>query len=80
MLKPSGLKGGQGVAIGIRSDDEFRSAWQYGVSAMTGRRDRDVIVEREHDGIDLRVYVVAGQAVAGTVRLPPTFAATAARP
>jgi cyanophycin synthetase len=73
VLKPSGLHGGLGVVIGIRSDDEFRSGWQYVLSAITedGTRDREVIVEREHDGVDLRVYVVAGQAVAGNVKLPP---------
>jgi D-alanine-D-alanine ligase-like ATP-grasp enzyme len=71
VLKPSGLSGGRGVVVGIWSDDELRSAWQYAVDAMGDRSDRKVIVEREHDGVDVRVYMVAGQAVAGTVRLPP---------
>lgn len=71
VLKPSGLHGGLGVALGIRSDDDFRSGWQYVLSTTTDSRDRDVIVEREHEGVDLRVYVVAGQAVAGNVKLPP---------
>lgn len=71
VLKPSGMSGGKGVVVGIRSDDELRSAWHYAVDSMGDRSDRRVIVEREHDGVDVRVYVVAGQAVAGTARLPP---------
>jgi cyanophycin synthetase len=71
VVKPSGLKGGEGVVVGIRSEHQFRSAWQHATGAISGRRDHEMIVEREHGGLDVRVYVVDGQAVAGTVRLPP---------
>jgi D-alanine-D-alanine ligase-like ATP-grasp enzyme len=71
VVKPSDVHRGQGVVVGIRSEDEFRSGWEYAASAMGERGERKVIVEREHDGVDLRVYLVAGKAVAGTVRLPP---------
>jgi D-alanine-D-alanine ligase-like ATP-grasp enzyme len=69
VLKPSGGRGGSGVSVGIRSDQDFRAAWDYAAGADAGS-DHTVIVEREHDGVDVRVYVVAGRAVAGCVRLP----------
>jgi D-alanine-D-alanine ligase-like ATP-grasp enzyme len=71
VVKPSDVLGGQGVVVGIRSEEEFRCGWQYAVSAIGDRGERKVIVQREHDGVDLRVYVIAGEAVAGSVRLPP---------
>lgn len=71
VVKPSDVHRGHGVVVGIQSEDEFRSGWEYAVSAMGERGEHKVIVEREHDGVDLRVYLVAGEAVAGTVRLPP---------
>jgi D-alanine-D-alanine ligase-like ATP-grasp enzyme len=70
-MKPSGLEGGKGVVVGIRSEYEFRSAWRHAIHAVSGRADQEIVVQREHDGVDLRVYMVGGKAVAGTVRLPP---------
>jgi D-alanine-D-alanine ligase-like ATP-grasp enzyme len=69
VLKPSGGRGGSGVSVGIRSDQDFRAAWGYAESTAEGS-DAPMIVEREHDAVDVRVYVVAGRAVAGCVRLP----------
>lgn len=70
VLKPSQGKGGQGIVVGIRSVEDMRTSWQYVVRALGKGSDRAVIVEREHDGVDVRVYVVGGEAVAGVVRLP----------
>lgn len=69
VVKPASAAAGDGVSLGISSEGEFTEAWKIAKSAMSssGR----ILVEELVAGIDLRVFVVDGVAVAATTRVPP---------
>lgn len=64
-IKPSDGSSGHGVTCGIASRDEFTRAWEF-----ARRESRDIVVEQNIPGQDIRVVVVAGKAVAAYVREP----------
>jgi cyanophycin synthetase len=62
VVKPRKGRQGQHVHLGLRTPDEVRAAF-----AVAGG---DVVVERQMDGRDYRVLVVAGRVVAAAQRVP----------
>lgn len=68
VVKPDGGHGGAGITCGITSDSHFKDAWQ--IAAGTTKSETSILIEEFTTGIDLRVYVVDGEAVAAATRLP----------
>lgn len=72
VVKPAYSVGTRGATWGVRSEEEFLQAW---TSALNGRShderaDPSLVVERQHEGINLRVYVIGERVVAATARVP----------
>lgn len=70
VVKPTSMHGGQGVIVGVDSSQAFLDAWEAVSTVVGTSSERRILVEKEHEGIDLRVYVVGSRAIAAVVRLP----------
>lgn len=68
VVKPLDGSQGEGVRTGVSSAIDFREAWE---SAIQASKTRVAVVEEEVPGVDIRVYVVGGKAVAAAARIPP---------
>jgi D-alanine-D-alanine ligase-like ATP-grasp enzyme len=68
VVKPDGGRGGVGVTCGVSTAGHFKDAWQR--AAATTKQETAIMVEEFTMGIDLRVYVVDGKAVAAASRIP----------
>ncbi len=68
VFKPADGRGGSGVTTGVRTREGAEQAWS---DASSASRSGKVIVEKEITGLDLRIFVVGGEVIAGAVRLPP---------
>lgn len=65
VVKPADLDGGQGVAAGLRSDDEVREAY------LSARRlSSQILVEKHFEGKDYRVTVFNGEVIWAIERVP----------
>lgn len=69
VVKPDKGHGGRGITAGIKTADEFREAWTKAASHARG--EVPIVVEEYVPGLDLRVYVAGGKAVAASTRVPP---------
>ncbi len=61
---------GRGVTRGITTVDDLAGAWEAEVRALTAKS-RLLVLEQQIVGVDVRVFVVGGHAVAATAVLPP---------
>lgn len=68
VTKPIDGRQGLGVTTGVTDVGIFEEAWQKATMAFRSGR---VLIEEEVPGVDVRVFVVAGRALAATVRIPP---------
>lgn len=68
VMKPIDGRQGLGVTTGITDVTMFGAAWDRAATAFSSGR---VMIEEEVAGVDVRVFVVAGKAVAAAVRIPP---------
>ncbi|WP_413316681.1 hypothetical protein AA0Z99_08565 [Agrococcus sp. 1P02AA] len=67
VVKPDGGRGGEAVAVGVRSEAAFAQAWR---AAAASKESIGVVVEEQVEGVDVRVLVVEGRAVATASRIP----------
>lgn len=68
VLKPMSEARGEGVTVGIATEDDLRSAWETAEKAARGAP--AFLLEEQIDGIDVRVHVVSRRVVAAVTRLP----------
>lgn len=68
VVKPLDGSQGEGVRTGVSSATDLREAWDVAIPAT---KSRAVVIEDEVAGVDVRVYVVGGEAVAAAARIPP---------
>ncbi|AQQ67160.1 hypothetical protein Mag101_05560 [Microbulbifer agarilyticus] len=64
-VKPADGNAGHGVTSGVSSEAEFSDAWEF-----AKKESRDIIVEQNIFGEDIRIIVVGGKAEAAYVRIP----------
>ncbi|WP_299593772.1 acylphosphatase [uncultured Microbulbifer sp.] len=64
-VKPADGSSGYGVSSGIDTEQDFASAWKF-----AREESKNVIVEQNIFGEDIRVIVIAGKAQAAYVRVP----------
>lgn len=64
-VKPSDGSSGYGVTCAINSEENFSRAWQVALEES-----RNIVVEQDIPGQDIRVIVIAGKAEAAYVRVP----------
>lgn len=67
VVKPDAGRGGDAVAVGITGEDELERAWR---AASASKESVGVMVEEQATGVDVRVLVVEGRAVAAASRIP----------
>lgn len=68
VVKPDGGAAGNGVTAGIRTPEQFRTAWGRAVGVIGERG--SVIVQEHVAGVDIRAFVVGGRVVAAATRVP----------
>ena len=68
VVKPSDGRQGQGITTGVRMLADLEAAWRR---AMDASRAKQLLIEEEVPGVDVRVFVVQGRAVAAATRIPP---------
>lgn len=71
-VRPASVKAATGISTGISTEGAFAVAWQEAVKACASlpALQRQILVERHHPGLDLRLYVVGEDVSAALVRLP----------
>lgn len=68
VVKPVDGRQGRGITTGVNSAEELVRAWTRAIGASdTGR----LLVEEEVPGVDVRIIVVEGRALAAATRIPP---------
>lgn len=68
VLKPQDGNQGKGITTGLRTPSELDPAWARArIATKTG----GLLLEEEVPGVDVRVTVVAGRAIAVAARVPP---------
>ena len=68
VVKPVRGEGGQGITVGVTDRCHLAAALDAARAVCS-----EVLLERRHDGDDLRILVIAGEVVAASVRRPPTI-------
>ncbi|MCK9502567.1 MAG: hypothetical protein M0Q95_00090 [Porticoccaceae bacterium] len=71
VVKPADSDRGEGVSVGIRSDEELTTAFDQAKKASPRKQ---VIVEREVPGVCHRLFVANGQLLYAVKRLPKSVA------
>ncbi len=72
VVKPAFSQAGAGISRNVGDAAAFDAAWKAAVAhrgEVVGA-DPAVVVERQHSGVDLRVFVVGEELVAATARVP----------
>lgn len=67
VVKPDAGRAGEAVTVGVTAEDEFERAWR---AATASAESIGVLVEEQASGVDVRVLVVEGRAVAAATRIP----------
>lgn len=72
VVKPASSRAGKGITRNVRGADDFTEAWHSAVAERADVVDSDpsVVIERQHPGFDLRVFVVGEEVVAALARVP----------
>ncbi|MCH8561204.1 hypothetical protein [Nesterenkonia sp. DZ6] len=68
VVKPADGRQGLGITTGVVTVDDLRSAWGHGLERSKSGR---VLIEEEVPGVDVRILIVDGRAVAAATRIPP---------
>jgi D-alanine-D-alanine ligase-like ATP-grasp enzyme len=68
VLKPMSEARGEGVTVGIHTEDDLRAAWH--TAGRAARRAPGFLLEEQIEGIDVRIHVVGRRSVAAVTRLP----------
>lgn len=68
VVKPADGRQGRGITTGVTSSEELREAWTRAMGASESGR---LLVEAEVPGVDVRIVVIGGSAVAAATRIPP---------
>lgn len=68
VVKPSDGRQGEGITTGVLTLDQLELAWRR---AMDASKAKQLLIEEEVPGVDVRVFVVRGRAVAAATRIPP---------
>ncbi|WP_150459966.1 hypothetical protein [Nesterenkonia ebinurensis] len=72
VVKPAYSVAGAGITRDVRCNDGFLAAWDSAVTEgdRADRADPSVVVERQHPGFDLRIFVIGEGVVAAAARVP----------
>ncbi|NLS10052.1 hypothetical protein HGQ17_08580 [Nesterenkonia sp. MY13] len=72
VVKLDSARYGRGVSLPVVSKEEFTHAWQKARANLPqdGRVSQELLLEKFYDGINLRFFVIAGQAWAALLRTP----------
>ncbi|MCH8562494.1 hypothetical protein LTI14_04555 [Nesterenkonia sp. YGD6] len=68
VVKPVDGRQGRGITTGVSSPKELQTAW---TRAMNASESGKLLVEEEVPGVDVRIIVVRGRALAAATRIPP---------
>jgi D-alanine-D-alanine ligase-like ATP-grasp enzyme len=68
VLKPLSEQRGEGVTVGIATEDDLRAAWK--TAGQAAQQVPAFLLEEQIDGIDVRVHVAGRRVVAAITRLP----------
>lgn len=68
VVKPTRGAAGKGISTNVSTRERFETAWDESLQSQAGPG--AVVIERQVSGIDIRVFVVGGEAVAASTRLP----------
>lgn len=69
VIKPTDSGGSHGVTVGVDTESEFDTAWEYALSEGRGRS--NVLIEQFVKGVELRPYVVGDKVVSVVARVQP---------
>lgn len=72
VVKPSDLDRGEGVSVSITSNHELENAFQI---ARKRSRNKQVIIERQVEGVCHRLFIAQGRLLYGVKRLPKSLQA-----
>lgn len=68
VVKPADGRQGLGITTGVVTAEDLVPAWRH---ALEQSRSGRVLIEEEVPGVDVRILVIAGRAVAAATRIPP---------
>lgn len=68
VIKPSQGAAGMGISTNVDTIERFELAWQEALRSQ--KSSGTIVIEKQIDGIDIRVFVVGGEAIAVSTRLP----------
>jgi len=69
VVKPANYEGGKGVTVNV-NEVSFPKAWEYCVVALKKKKDKKILVETYHPGVDIRLLVINKRVICATTRLP----------
>lgn len=69
VVKPSDARAGKGITTGVHTRDQLEAAWRTAAGERS-QQGSPILLEEQVDGVDLRVFVVLGRAIAAAVRVP----------
>jgi len=72
VIKPTGLVGGHGVVVGVKTLEEARKAYKFAKDASVGKKEyqRKIMIQQQIQGEDYRLLVVDGKLEVVTKRIP----------
>lgn len=68
VVKPADGRQGLGITTGVMTPEDLSPAWTHALEHSKSGR---VLIEEEVPGVDVRILIVAGRAVAAATRIPP---------
>ncbi|MBO0596122.1 hypothetical protein I2485_11550 [Nesterenkonia sp. E16_7] len=68
VVKPADGRQGLGITTGVVDPEDLSPAW---TNALEHSKSGRVLIEEEVPGVDVRILIVAGRAVAAATRIPP---------
>lgn len=68
VVKPADGRQGLGITTGVVTPEDLRPAWGQGLEQSKSGR---VLIEEEVPGVDVRILIIGGSAVAAATRIPP---------
>lgn len=68
VVKPADGRQGLGITTGVVTAEELDSAWNHALEQSKSGR---ILIEEEVPGVDVRILIIDGRAVAAATRIPP---------